>query len=333
MKTFKLSDVQADAILNMRLRSLRKLEEMEIKTENKALLEEKTELEALLGSERRQWTAIKKQIVEIGKTFGKDTALGARRTKMGKPSQIQVVSEEQFIEKEPITLVCSQQGWIRAMKGHDLNPSDFKHKEGDENRFVIPCQTTDKIVVFASNGRSYVLGADKLPSGRGYGEPIRLMIDIPPTDDVVAMFIYNEADRYLIAGSDGRGFIVKAPDTLAQTKNGKVILNTGDGVAATVVRPVAAKDDHVAVIGTNRKLLVFPLSEVPELAKGKGVALQKYKGGKLSDAITFELKAGMPFTEGRNNAKTANGKLWLAARASQGKLPPDGFRRDNKFSV
>jgi topoisomerase-4 subunit A len=333
MKTFKLTEVQTDAILNMRLRSLRKLEEFEIRTEDKNLRDEKADLESLIGSERRQWTVIKKQIQGLAKEFGKDTKLGARRTKIGKPSQITVVSEEDFIEKEPITLVCSTQGWIRAMKGHDLNPNDFKHKDGDENRFVIPCQTTDKILIFATNGRSYTLGADKLPSGRGFGEPVRLMIDVPAGDDFIAMFIYNEADRYLIAGSDGRGFIVKAVDCMAQTKNGKVVLNVDEGVAATVVRPVKAGDDHVAVIGTNRKLVVFPLSEVPELAKGKGVALQKYKGGKLADAITFVMKDGMPYIEGRNTLKTANGKLWLAARASQGKLPPDGFRRDNKFNV
>lgn len=333
MKTFKLNEVQADAILNMRLRSLRKLEEMEIRGEEKDLKAEKEELEALLGSERRQWTMIKKQIAAIGKEFGKDTKLGARRTKIGKPSQIQVVNEEDLIEKEPVTLVCSTQGWIRAMKGHDLNPNDFKHKDNDENRFVIPMQTTDKVLIFASNGRSYTLGADKLPSGRGFGEPIRLMIDMPPTDDIVAMYIYNENDRYLIAGEDGRGFIVKGADTIAQTKNGKIILNVDDGVKSIIARPINAKDDHVAVIGSNRKLVVFPLSEVPEMGRGKGVALQKYKGGKLADAITFVMKDGMPYTEGRNTAKTANGKLWLAARASQGKLPPDGFRRDNKFSA
>ena len=331
IKAFKLTENQADAILNMRLRSLRKLEEMEIRGEHKALEEEKAELEQLLGSEKRQWTTIKKQVAALGKEFGKDTKLGARRTKMGKPSQITVVNEEDFIEKEPVTLVCSTQGWIRAMKGHDLNANDFKHKEGDENRFVIPMQTTDKVLIFASNGRSYVLGADKLPSGRGFGEPVRLMIDMPPTDDIIAINIYNEADKYLIAAADGRGFVVKAGDCMAQTKNGKIILNVDDGVQATVVRKVEAKDDHVAVVGTNRKLVVFPLSEVPEMSKGKGVALQKYKGGKLSDVITFNMKEGMPFTEGRNNAKTANGKLWLAARASQGKMPPDGFRRDNKF--
>jgi len=333
IKTFKLTDNQADAILNMRLRSLRKLEEMEIRAEDKALKEEKTELETLLGSEKRQWTAIKKQIAALGKEFGKDTSLGARRTKMGKPSQITVVNEEDFIEKEPVTLALSTQGWIRAMKGHDLNPVDFKHKEGDENRFVIPMQTTDKILMFASNGRSYVLGADKLPSGRGYGEPVRLMIDMPPQDDIIAIFVYNEADKYMIASADGRGFIVKAADCMAQTKNGKIILNVDDGVQATIVRKVEPNHDHVAVIGTNRKLVVFPMSEVPEMARGKGVALQKYKGGKLADAITFNMKEGMPYTEGRNNQKTANGKLWLAARASQGKLPPDGFRRDNKFSA
>ncbi|NBX67303.1 MAG: DNA topoisomerase IV subunit A [Proteobacteria bacterium] len=333
IKAFKLNDVQADAILNMRLRNLRKLEEMEIRTENKQLLEEKAELETLLGSERRQWTAIKKQIQALGKQFGKDTPLGKRRTKIGKPSQITVVSAEEFIEKEPVTVVCSAQGWIRAMKGHGLDTTTFKYKDGDEERFIMQCQTTDKIVVFASNGRSYTLGADKLPSGRGFGEPVRLMIEMPPQDDVLGMYVYNENDRYLMAGADGRGFVVKAPDCIAQTKNGRIILNVDEGGKAAVVQPIGAKHDHVAVMGTNRKLVVFALSEVPEMGRGKGVTLQKYHGGSLADAITFAMAEGMPFSDGRGSKKTANGKLWLAARASQGKLPPEGFRRDNRFKV
>jgi topoisomerase-4 subunit A len=331
IKTFKLTDVQADAILNMRLRSLRKLEEMEIRTEHAALEKEKEQLETLLGSERRQWTAIKKQIQALGKQFGKDTPLGKRRTKIGKPSQITVVSAEEFIEKEPVTVVCSTQGWVRAMKGHGIDTLSIKYKDGDEGRFIIPCQTTDKIVIFASNGRSYTLGADKLPSGRGFGEPVRLMFDLPAADDILGMYIYNENDRYLVASSDGRGFVVKAPDCVAQTKNGKIILNTDDGQKTAAIQPVTANHDHVAIIGTNRKLVVFPLAEVPEMTRGKGVAFQKYKGAVLADIITFNMKEGLPFADGRGSQKVANGKLWLAARASQGKLPPEGFRRDNRF--
>ncbi|MBU6236046.1 MAG: DNA topoisomerase IV subunit A [Alphaproteobacteria bacterium] len=331
IKAFKLTDNQADAILNMRLRNLRKLEEMEIRTENKELLEEKGDLEQLLGSERRQWTAIKKQIQALGKQFGKDTPLGKRRTKMGKPSQITVVSAEEFIEKEPVTVVCSSQGWIRAMKGHGLDAATFKYKDGDEERFVFPCQTTDKVVIFASNGRSYTLGADKLPSGRGFGEPVRLMIEMPPQDDILGMFVYNENDRYLVAGDDGRGFIVKAVDCIAQTKNGKIILNTDEGGKMAAATPIAANHTHVASIGTNRKLVVFPLVEVPEMARGKGVTLQKYQGAKLSDILTFAMSEGMPYADGRGSKKSADGKLWLASRASQGKLPPEGFRRDNRF--
>jgi len=333
MKAFKLNDIQADAILNMRLRSLRKLEEMEIRTEHNGLLKEKEGLEALLGSERRQWTVIKKQIQALGKQFGKDTALGKRRTKMGKPSQITVVSAEEFIEKEPVTIVCSAQGWIRAMKGHGLNPDDFKYKDGDESRFVMQCQTTDKLLVFASNGRSYTLGADKLPSGRGFGEPVRLMVDLPAADDVLSMYIYNENDRYLVAGTDGRGFIVKAADCIAQTKNGKIILNVEEGSKANIVLPIAANHTHMATIGSNRKLVVFPLAEVPEMTRGKGVTLQKYKGATLVDAVTFAMAEGLPFIDGRGSKKTANAKLWLGARASQGKLPPEGFRRDNRFKA
>jgi len=334
MKAFKLTEIQADAILNMRLRSLRKLEEMEIRGENANLLKEKEQLEQLLGSERRQWTQIKKQIQELGREFAKTTPLGKRRTEIGRPAKvIAEVSPDAFVEKEPITIICSAQGWIRAMKGHEVKLEDVKHKEGDEGRFALQAQTTDKILVFASNGRFYTLAGDKLPSGRGYGEPIRLMIDLPAESDILAMFIYNDAGKYLVASNDGRGFVVNAADGLAQTKNGKIILNMDEGATAIVCRPIDPISDHVAVMGTNRKMIVFPLADLPEMARGKGVTLQKYKGGKLSDAITFNMKVGMPFADGRGNIKLANGKLWLAARASQGKLPPEGFKRDNTFGL
>ncbi|HEY8963428.1 MAG TPA: DNA topoisomerase IV subunit A [Alphaproteobacteria bacterium] len=334
MKAFKLTEIQADAILNMRLRSLRKLEEMEIRGENADLLKEKESLEQLLGSEKRQWTTIKKQIQKLGEEFAKSTPLGKRRTEIGRPAKIIAeVSADAFVEKEPITIICSAQGWIRAMKGHEINLDDVKYKEGDEARFALKAMTNDKILVFASNGRFYTLSGDKLPSGRGWGEPIRLMVDLPAQDDIISMFVYAEGNRYLVASDDGRGFIVRAEDGLAQTKNGKVILNVDDGVKAIVCRPIDPISDHVAAMGTNRKMVVFPLSELPEMARGKGVALQKFKGGKLADAITFNMKIGMPFADGRGTVKMANGKLWLAARASQGKLPPEGFKRDNTFGI
>lgn len=331
IKTFKLTDVQAEAILNMRLRSLRKLEEFEIRGEHDALSKEKSELETLLGSEKRQWTAIKKQIVALQKEFSKDTPLGKRRTKLDKAPSLAVVPDSAMIEKEPITFVCSNLGWVRAMKGHGLNVADIKYKEGDEGRFVIACQTTDKILIAASNGRFYTIGADKLPPGRGFGEPLRLMIDLPPADDILDVFIYNPDDRFVMAARDGRGFIVKASDCLAQTRNGKNILTLEEGGAASACLKLQPNHDHLAVIGTNRKLLVFPLADLPEMSRGKGVALQKYKDAQLSDMAGVNLREGLLFNDGRGTLRVANAKLWLSARASQGKLPPEGFRKDNKF--
>jgi topoisomerase-4 subunit A len=239
MKAFKLTDVQAEAILNMRLRSLRKLEEMEIQGEHDALSKERDELQKLIKSEARQWTAIKKQIAHIQKLFGKDTELGKRRTVIGKAPELSAVEniEEALIEKEPITVICSSKGWIRGMKGHGHNPKEFKYKDGDRGNFVIEAQTTDKILVFGSNGRFYTLAGDKLPPGRGFGEPVRLMVDLPNDADIVDMQIYDGEKRMLVAADDGRGFIVKMEDVLAQTKNGKQILNVSGTAEAKLCYP------------------------------------------------------------------------------------------------
>ncbi len=330
MKAFGLTEIQAEAILNMRLRALHKLEEFEIKKEHDALSAERDSLEKLIGSEARQWTAIKKQIQELRKTFAKNTELGARRTVIGSAPSLITVPDDAMIEKEPIMVVCSKMGWIRALKGHGHDPKDLKYKDGDSGLFVFPAQTTDKILVFASNGRFYTIGGDKLPAGRGFGEPIRLMVDLPNDVDIVDMKLYAEGQKMVVAASTGHGFIVPMADVLAQTKGGKQVLNVTDKAKAAVCYMVDNGDDHIAVIGTNRKFIVFPLSDMPEMAKGKGVILQKYKGGALSDLKTFNLETGLPFKYG-SGERIEDVKPWVMGRAGQGKLPPNGFPKNNKF--
>lgn len=330
MKAFGLTDVQAEAILNMRLRSLRKLEEFEIRSEHKDLCDERDALETLLKSEARQWTAIRKQIQEIKKTFGKDSVIGARRTEIGSAPTLTVVPDAIMIEKEPITVICSQMGWIRAMRGHNIADKDLKYKDGDSGQFVFPAYTTDKIIVMASNGRVYTIGGDKLPAGRGFGEPIRLMIDLPNDCSIVSMLLYREGAKMVIASTSGHGFVVPMADVLAQTKGGKQVLNVGDKNKAAVCKVIGDTDDHVAVIGTNRKFLVFPLADLPEMGRGKGVILQKYKGGALSDLKTFNLEQGLAFPYG-SGERTEDVSPWLMGRAAQGKLPPNGFPKQNKF--
>lgn len=332
VKRFKLTDVQVEAILNMRLRSLRKLEEIEIRSEHKDLSSEKDDLEKLIASKARQMTAIKKQVKGIYDAFSPATTLGARRTKISKPPEEIDVPIDAFIEKEPITVICSEKGWIRAMKGH-LEPDKIEqigYKEGDGKKFVLHAETTDKLVVFATNGKFYTIGADKLPPGRGFGEPVRLMIDLQNDADLVALMTHDPERRLLVAADDGRGFIVPEKEILSQTKNGKQCLLVKEGVEARVCVPVTG--DHVAVIGQNRKMLIFPLNQIPEMAKGVGVILQKYKDGGLSDAKTFKLKEGLSWlSAGREKTETAL-KPWIGERAQAGCLPPNGFPRANRFS-
>ena len=330
MIAFGLTDVQAEAILNMRLRSLRKLEEFEIRKEHDALVAEQDALEKLIGSESRQWTAIKKQIIEMRKMFGKDTVLGARRTVIASAPSLTIVPDDVMIEKEPITVICSKMGWIRSMRGHNIDPKELKYKDGDAGQFVFDAQTTDKILVFASNGRFYTIGGDKLPAGRGFGEPIRLMIDLPNDCTIIDMILYREGEKMIVAATSGHGFIVPMADVLAQTKGGKQVLNVGDKVTAAVCAMLSKDDDHVAVIGTNRKFLVFPLNDLPEMARGKGVILQKYKGGHLSDLKTFNLAQGLTFKYG-SGERTEDVSAWVMGRAAQGKLPPNGFPKNNRF--
>ncbi|MDB5490215.1 MAG: Topoisomerase subunit [Micavibrio sp.] len=335
MKAFGLTDVQAEAILNMRLRSLRKLEEFEIRKEHDDLTKERDALEALLKSEARQWTAIKKQIGEVREQYGEKTKLGARRTKIDKPPSLAAIEtlEEALttLEKEPITLVLSAKGWIKAMKGHEHNPKEMTFKEGDKVLFAIEGQNTDKFVLFATNGRFYTIAGDKLPSGRGFGEPVRLMVDLPNDAEVLDIMLYNPDLKLLLASDDGRGFIVPTSEVLAQTKNGKQVLNVDAGQEAKICIIVEPSHDYVATIGTNRKMLVFKLSEIPEMSKGKGVILQKIKDGSLADVKTFNMKQGFTYRTAGSDKK-ADVKPWVGERAQAGKLPPNGFPKSPRFT-
>ncbi len=335
METFDLSEVQVEAILNLRLRRLHKLEEIEIRKEHDELAKEQDHLEKLIASEARQWTRIKKQITTLKKMFSNETDLGKRRTAIdGNTLKPEVVDlESVMIEKEPITIICSAQGWIKSMKGHGHNTKDFKYKSGDRGQFVLEVQTTDKLIIFATNGRCYTLGCDKLPSGRGFGEPLRIMVDIPNDAYVTYMRTYTPKARMLVVSSDGRGFIVPSDDVLAQTKSGKQILNVSGKNEGAICRYVHEGDDHIAVIGTNRKMLIFPLSELPEMSKGRGVILQKYsKGATLSDAKTFKGEEGLEYKYGSGSTTLTDFTPWISKRASVGKLPPNGFPKSNRFN-
>ncbi|MDD3029648.1 MAG: DNA topoisomerase IV subunit A [Alphaproteobacteria bacterium] len=333
MKTFKLSDAQAEAILNMRLRALRRLEEMQIRGEQKELKKKQEDLKKLLKDESAQWGVIDGEVAALKKRFGKNTPLGARHTQLGKPPQNVDVPLDAVIERENITIVCSAKGWIRAMRGHYASDekarASIKYKEGDEEAFCLNAETINKLLVFASNGRFYTLACDKLPSARGFGEPIQLMIDLPNGDDIRGMVIYEPEQRFVVASTDGRGFMIKAENVLAQTKNGKQILNVAGSVKASTFEVI--EGDTVAVIGTNRKLLLFPLNELPEMTRGRGVILQKYNGGTLSDIKTFVAKDGLSWQSGSRTRTETDLRNWQGSRAQAGRLAPTGFNRNNRF--
>ncbi len=331
MKRWKLSEVQADAILNMRLRALRKLEEFEIREEHKKLSDEKRELNRLLRDKDRRWDAIAGEIDALRKQYGPKTPLGRRRTELTEAPSAVVVPIEAFIEREPVTVICSEKGWIRAAKGHLGPDADLKYKEGDSGRFLLHAQTTDKLLVFGTNGRFYTLPCDKLPGGRGQGEPLRLMIDLGNDQDIVDLKVLKGGRKFMVASSAGRGFIVPEDDTVAQTRNGRQVLNLAKGEKAAVCSVVSAGDNTVAVIGENRKLLLFLLAEVPEMTRGRGVILQKYKDGGLSDVKTFVLKEGLTWSQGERTRTETDLRPWVGKRAQAGRLPPTGFTRSNKF--
>ncbi|NIJ39989.1 topoisomerase-4 subunit A [Parvibaculum indicum] len=330
IKTFKLTDNQAEAILNMRLRSLRKLEEMEIKTEHKSLSDEQKALRKLVKSDKAQWDRIGDEIKSLKTTFGPKTDLGRRRSQFSDVPQIEEVPLEAMIERGPITVVCSNKGWIRAMKGHLAEDTEIKFKEGDGEKVRLHAQTTDKIVIFATNGRFYTLGADKLPGGRGHGEPIRLLIDLDESHDIVQLFVHEPERKLLVASREGYGFVVPEAEVVAMRRAGKQVLNVAgqdEAVACAIV-----SGDHVAVIGENRKLLCFPLKELNEMTRGKGVRLQRYKDGGLGDVKTFTLKQGLIAYDRSNRARTFDSlKDWLGQRAQAGRLPPKGFPVGHSF--
>ena len=326
----ELSEVQADAILNMRLRSLRRLEELELMREQSALMEERAGLEDLLDSETLQWDSITGQLRETRKQFGKDWPGGARRTTFAEAGEVEDVPIEAMIDREPITVVCSQMGWVRAMTGHIDLTRELKFKDGDGPRFIFHAETTDRLLVFGSNGRFYTLSAANLPGGRGMGEPLRLMVDLPNEAQIVSLFIHQPGRRLLVASSAGDGFIVPEDEVVAQTRSGKQVLNVRGETKALICRTVTG--DAVATVGENRKVLVFALDELPEMNRGKGVRLQKFKDGGLSDATTFTVAEGLVWQDpaGRTRTQADLGE-WTGKRASAGRMAPRGFPRDNRF--
>ena len=326
-----LSEVQADAILNMRLRSLRRLEEMELLRERDELMLERAGLEDLLENEALQWARISEQLRETKKLFGKDYEGGARRTQFAQATEFEDVPLEAMIDREPVTIVCSKMGWIRSMKGHIDLSKDMKFKDGDEERFAFHAETTDKIVLFGTNGRFYTLLAANLPGGRGMGEPVRLIVDLPNEADIVDLFIHVAGRKLLVASSAGDGFVVPENDVLAQTRTGKQVLNVKNDVKAGVCRAVTG--DHVACVGENRKVLIFALDELPEMGRGKGVRMQKYKDGGLSDATTFTFTEGLSWLDPAGRTRTETELVeWLGKRAGTGRMAPRGFPRENLFT-
>lgn len=327
----ELSEVQAEAILNMRLRSLRRLEEIELLREQSALMEERARLEDLLDSGDLQWDRISEQLKETKKQFGKDWVGGARRTTFAVAGEVADVPLEAMIDREPITVVCSQMGWIRAMTGHIDLSRELKFKDGDGPRFTFHAETTDRLLVFGANGRFYTLSASTLPGGRGMGEPLRLMVDLPNEAEILEIMIHKPGRKLLVASSAGDGFIVPEDDVIAQTRSGKQVLNVRGDTRAMICKPTFG--DTVAVVGENRKVLVFPLDELPEMGRGKGVRLQKYKDGGLSDATTFVMEAGLSWLDpaGRTRTETELTE-WVGKRASSGRMAPRGFPRDNRFN-
>src|SRR3954451_7406474 len=325
-----LTEVQVEAILNMRLRALRRLEEIAIKKELNQLAVESAKLEALLGSDKRQWRALAKEVSGTQAEFGGDTPLGRRRTLVGAATEPVAIPHAALTEREPITVLLSQKGWIRAVRGHGINPAEQKYKEGDGPRFAVPAETIDRLLIFGSNGRFYTIAADRLPGGRGQGEPLRLMIDLPNEHDVVALFPHRPEMRLLVASSDGRGFIVDGEEVLAQTRAGKQVLNPGTGGKAVACVP--ADGDAVALVGDNRRMLVIDLADIPEMTRGRGVILQRYRSGGLADPRMLRLADGLSWRQSENRTRTEIDLTpWRGPRGGAGRTVPQGFPRSGKF--
>ncbi|WP_129792292.1 DNA topoisomerase IV subunit A [Sphingosinicella sp. CPCC 101087] len=333
---FALTDRQAEAILNMRLRSLRKLEEMELRRERDKLIAEREELTKLIESPTRQRNRLKKDLAALRERYGPTTDLGRRRTLIEEAGPLREIPLEAMIEREPITVIMSKRGWIRAMKGHvELsNPDALKFKEGDAPQFFFHAFTTDKLLLASTAGRFYTLAADKLPGGRGFGEPVKLMVDIEGEGNVVALFRAADAEKLLLASSDGRGFVTTAASALAETRKGKQVMNLRSGGQLKVVRPLKEGDDFVAVIGENRKMVVYPLSELPEMGRGQGVQLQRYRDGGLADVTGFRFADGLSWPMGGESKRIRTEpdmNPWRTARGAAGRMPPMGFPKEAPF--
>ena len=333
IKRFKLTENQAEAILNMRLRSLRKLEEFEIRTENDKLTTEQAGLQKLLESESQQWDSISEEIRLTRDKYGKKTTLGKRRTDFAAAPEVDSELEQSLVEREPVTIVCSEKGWIRAMKGHLEDASSLAYKDGDKGQYVFHAETTDKILLLGSSGKFFTLDAGKLPGGRGHGEPVRLMCDLENTDAIVALFVHKPDRKLILASSEGDGFIIAETECVANTRKGKQVLNVKLPAEAHSLSFLPEGADHLAVVGENRKLLIFKLSELPEMSRGKGVRLQKYKDGGLSDIRAFRLKEGLTWTDSSSRLFTTTDLAeWIGDRAGAGRIVPKGFPRSNRFS-
>ena len=334
---FGLTDRQAEAILNMRLRSLRRLEEMQLKGERDQLIREREGLQQLVDSPARQRTRLKKDLAALRAKYGPETVIGARRTLLEEAAPAREIPLEAMIEREPITVILSKRGWIRAMKGHVevTNAEALKFKEGDSLAFpLLHAHTTDKLLLASSDGRFYTLAADRLPGGRGFGEPVKLMVDIEGEGNVVALLRAGAAEKLLVASSDGRGFVTSAAAAIAETRKGKQIVNLKPGAKLRVVRPLRATDDYVAVIGENRKLVVYPLAELPEMGRGQGVQLQRYRDGGLAGATGFAIAEGLSWPMGGESGRVrteADMNPWRTARGAAGRMPPMGFPKDEPF--
>lgn len=331
IRTFSLTERQADAILNMRLRALNKLQELEIKTENEALAEEKAQIESLLASDEKQWDVISDQVKTIRDAYGPKTEIGKRRSTFAEAPELDIDFATAFIVKEPVTVILSEKGWIRALKGKVDDISSVKFKDGDGPAYTVPCETTDKIILFATNGKFYTLGADKLPGGRGNGEPVRLMIDLEDDHEPIGLFLHDENRELLIASTDGYGFRVLEKDIVASTRGGKQTLNVKGGTEAA--RCVEVIGDKVAAIGDNRKVLVFDLEDLPLMSRGKGVRIQKYKDGGLADVTTFTSQTGLTFVDSADRTNSVSDwQVLEGKRAGAGRMAPRGFSRGGRFS-
>ena len=329
----ELSEVQAEAILNMRLRSLRRLEEIELRRERDDLQKERANLDDLLEDVVLQWAKIAEQLRATRRSFGKDYEGGSRRTVLAEVDEMEEVPLEAMIDREPVTIVCSKMGWIRAMTGHLALDKVLKYKDGDEARFMFHAETTDKLIAFGSNGRFFTLLAANLPGGRGMGEPLRLMIDLPNEAEIIDLFIHNPKIKRLVASTAGDGFVVDETEIVAQTRSGRQVLNVKEDIKALTSQPI--KGSYVACIGENRKMLVFDINELPEMTRGKGVRLQKYKDGGLSDVMTFSMSDGLSWKDPAGRTRTveeAELQEWIGKRASAGRMAPRGFPRDNRFT-